>query len=246
MIPFFNRKASTYRIVIVMAFFALALLFSSGMASAHTIPTISIVDVVTDNTVTIDEHNYPPNQTFSVTMGAMFTRGVDGDVIENVTTDAAGNLSNKTYVIPAALHGSHKISIRLQTAHAHPYYSFNYFVNNATAAPTTGTGGHGHANIPTFTVCQVNKGVDVRIVPHNLPADQTFNITMGKMWTRGVHGIDVGTTMTTNADGTPDITTFTIPADLAGDYRIAIRAQTSHAHPYYAFNWFYNNTASVC
>ena len=124
-----------------------------------------------------------------------------------MTTGADGKLADadKKYTIPAALHGSHKISIRLQTGHAHPYYSFNYFVNNATASvPAVGVGG-GYAKYPTFTVCQVNQGTDVRIVPHNLPANQTFNITMGKMWTRGVNGTASGT-MVTDANGTPDVT----------------------------------------
>lgn len=40
--------------------------------------------------------------------------------------------------------------------------------------------------------------------------------------------------------------TFGIPAQFAGWNRIALRAQTGHAYPFFAYNWFFNNTATVC
>jgi hypothetical protein len=36
--------------------------------------------------------------------------------------------------------------------------------------------------------------------------------------------------------------TFTIPAALAGRYKIAIRLETASGY-YYAYNWFYNNAS---
>ena len=39
--------------------------------------------------------------------------------------------------------------------------------------------------------------------------------------------------------------TFDIPAALAGQYQIAIRLQSSTDSGYYAYNWFYNNTAGA-
>jgi hypothetical protein len=64
------------------------------------------------------------------------------------------------------------------------------------------------------------------------------------MWTAGIGGTVAGTFDSGNG-GSFD-KTFTIPANLAGSNRIAIRMDTSHAYPYYSYNWFYNSTASVC
>ncbi len=61
---------------------------------------------------------------------------------------------------------------------------------------------------------------------------------MGPYGSFGIDGTAVGTTET-GAGGTITAT-YTIPADLAGSYQIAIRMES----PYnYAYNWFYNVTA---
>ena len=63
---------------------------------------------------------------------------------------------------------------------------------------------------------------------------------MGAHGTYAVGGVVVDT-VTTDGGGT--ITdTFSVPAALAGSTRIAIRLQSSTTG-YYAYNWFYNNTA---
>ena len=90
---------------------------------------ISAVDE--DTSVTITEHNFPANTTFVVRMNWMYTRGVAGQIVETVTTDADGNLSDTTYAIPDFLKGSNKIAIRLESS-ATGYYAFNWFYNNDT------------------------------------------------------------------------------------------------------------------
>ena len=88
---------------------------------------ISAVDKNTS--VTISEYNFPPNTTFDVRMNWMYTRGVAGQIMETVTTDSSGNLSNTTYLIPDFLQGSYKIAIRLESS-ATGYYAYNWFYNN--------------------------------------------------------------------------------------------------------------------
>lgn len=56
--------------------------------------------------------------------------------------------------------------------------------------------------------------------------------------------IDAGT-LISDAGGSIEAS-FAIPEELAGTYRISIRLTTDHTYPYYAYNWFYNNDASVC
>ncbi|MEM7111159.1 MAG: hypothetical protein AAF614_01915 [Chloroflexota bacterium] len=96
------------------------------------VPTISIVSVNSDGTVTIRTNNFPANQTFQATMGAMGTRGVDG-VSVGSTESGEGGSFEASYAVPDALQGHRQIAIRLQTAHANPYYAFNWFFNTVTA-----------------------------------------------------------------------------------------------------------------
>ena len=102
-------------------------------ANQAPIPTISITAVKQDQEVTIRTANFPPNQTFNVTMGQMGTRGVNGTAVGTLESGAGGTLE-ASFVIPEALRGSRQISIRLETLQAADgsvpfYYSFNWFYN---------------------------------------------------------------------------------------------------------------------
>jgi len=77
-----------------------------------------------------------------------------------------------------------------------------------------------------------------------MPPGQDFTVTMGSMYTAGINGIVVGSY--NSGDGSSQRLTFQIPQSLYGSARIAIRAQTAHAYPFFAYNWFFNNTAAVC
>ncbi len=225
-----------------------------GTGGLGGIPTITIDAVEMDKTVTFTTHDYPPNQTFTVTMGPMFTRGIGGTVVGTFDSGTGGSFT-KTFNIPDNLKGSTRISIRASTAHAYPYYSYNWFYNNTATTPTPvptpsptppgdpGTGGL-YTGIPTMKMCSVVRDSSVTFVTNNFPANQTFTVTMGPMYSRGIGGTVVGTF--DSGTGGPLTQTFTIPDHLKGSYKIAIRASTAHAYPYYAYNWFYNNTADVC
>jgi hypothetical protein len=208
------------------------------------IPTFRIQSVNVNDDVTIVTTNFPPNQTFTVTMGQMGTQGIGGTVVGTIESGEGGTLT-RTFDIPAGLHGHTRIAIRAQTAHARPYFAYNWF-NNATATPPgDGTGGGTIPTlpgIPTFRVCTVTQNGNVTIETRNFPANQTFTVTMGQMGTRGIGGIQAGT-LQSGAGGTARHT-FDIPAGLHGHSRIAIRAQTGHANPYFAFNWFYNTSTT--
>jgi hypothetical protein len=67
---------------------------------------------------------------------------------------------------------------------------------------------------------------------------------MGPFGTQGIGGYVVGT-LNSGAGGALTAT-FNIPSQLAGASQIAIRAQTAQANPFFAYNWFWNNTATVC
>jgi hypothetical protein len=230
-----------YRTVGILLVVMVALLVGPGIAISSTIPTISITSVVADQTVTIQTHNYPANQNFVVTMGPMGTQGINGFYVTTINSGNGGSFP-ATFTIPPQLQGSYQISIRLQSAQG--YYSYNWFYNNTTNPPGTGTGGTpGYVGIPTFSIASVVTDQNVTIQTNNFPAGQTFRVTMGAMGTRGINGIYVGD-IDSGPGGTSTFT-FPIPPALYGSYQISIRAQTSHANPYFAYNWFYNNTSGV-
>jgi hypothetical protein len=180
----------------------------------------------------------------------MGTLGINGVVVGTIESGSGGALT-KTFTIPDKFKGAYQISIRAQTAHANPYYAYNWFYNNTTSSSSSSSSSSTsttttpvYTGIPTIHICTVERDKSVTFRTTNFPANQTFTVRMGPMWTAGIGGTVVGT-FDSGAGGSFD-KTFEIPANLAGSYRISIRMDTAHANPYYSYNWFYNNTASVC
>lgn len=227
-----------------------ALVGTAVVAAAQTIPTITIEAVQRDQTVTVRTHNFPANRAFTVRMGPMGTRGIDGTVV--ATTDSgAGGTMNVTYNIPQGLQGSRQIAIRLDAPGG--YYAFNWFYNSTTGGAATGTPaatttpgptatpgptGTPRANIPTFSIVSVERDSSVTIRTNNFPANQAFTVRMGALGTRGIDGT-VAATTDSGSGGTFEAT-YTIPENLHGRSTIAIRLESPSG--YYAYNWFYNNT----
>lgn len=235
--------------LIVGLFLVVAVIFAWAVpARSSTIPTLTVTNVVTDGTVTIQTHDFPPNQNFIVTMGPMGSKGVNGIVVATTNSGVGGSFT-ATYDIPSQLAGAQQIAIRMQTAHAFPFYAYNWFNNNTAGTggvpPTPPTGPVAPAPAtPTFTVCSVVQNSSVTVRTRNFQPNQTFTVTMGRMGTQAINGIVVGTL---NSGVGGELTaTFDIPSQLAGSDRIAIRMQTAGAYPFFAYNWFFNNTATVC
>jgi hypothetical protein len=210
---------------------------AASMGASITIPTFSIVSVVTDKTVTIKTNNFPANDTFTVTMGVYGTKGIGGIVV-GTTNSGKGGSFVATYNIPSSLAGSSRIAIRLQSPTS-GYYAYNWFYNDTTDEVTTPSGYKGY---PYFFIESVTRDKSVTIKAHNFPANDKFTVRMGAYGTMGVSGIIVTTTET--GAGGSFTATYDIPSSLAGSYRIAIRLESSTSG-YYAYNWFYNNTTSV-
>jgi hypothetical protein len=94
------------------------------------IPTIWIVDVERNSSVTIQTHNFPPGVTFDVLMGPIGSRGVGGYHVGTLNSGAGGSLS-ATFTIPAQLYNLDRIAIRTQNWPT-GYHSYNWFYNNTT------------------------------------------------------------------------------------------------------------------
>lgn len=213
---------------------------TTGTIPPGTIPTISIVSVDAGKTVTIKTNNYPANDNFDVLMGKIGTRGVGGTKVTTVSSGTGGT-QTFTFNIPDALKADAQIAIRLQSPTT-GYFSYNWFTNQTTTTtpgvPSTGTIPAG--TIPTISIQSVVKDSTVTIVTKNYPANDTYNVTMGKFGTLGVGGVSI--TSVSSGTGGAQTFTFNIPASLKGESRIAIRLQ-SPTSGYYSYNWFWNNTA---
>jgi hypothetical protein len=220
---------------------------TGGIPGYTGIPTFSISAVDVDKTVTIQTDNFPPNQTFTVRMGPMGSKGVNGVVVGTMQSGVGGTLK-ATFNIPAEMKGWYQIAIRAETAHTNPYFAYNWFYNNTTGTggqpPPTVPPGPVYTGVPTFKVCGVVRNASVTIKTDNFPPNQTFTVTMGAFGTQGIGGVVVGT-INSGAGGALTAT-FGIPAQFANWDRIAIRTQTAQANPFFAYNWFFNNTATVC
>ena len=237
------KKQKIVGLIVIVALFG-SIFAGVSQVQASTYPTFSISEVKTDESVTILTNNMPANKNFNVLMGEIGTKGIDGIVVATLNSDKGGSFL-ATFPIPEQLKGRAQIAIRLEGTD-NPYYAYNWFWNDAKdgtwpedyppAQPPTCA-----CNIPTFSIKSVVKGEDVTITTYNFPKNMEFTVLMGKMWTRGINGIEVATL--NSGEGGSFEATFDIPAELANEERIAIRLEGTGG--YYAYNWFWNNTASI-
>jgi len=102
----------------------------------------------------------------------------------------------------------------------------------------TSTWKPGKSVIPTFEIVSVVKDEQVTIKTYDFPADTDFVVSMGKIGTQGINGLEVARI---NSDKGGSFTaTYSIPSEYRGMQQIAIRLQSSTG--FYSYNWFYNNT----
>jgi hypothetical protein len=121
----------------------------------------------------------------------------------------------------------------------HIYAGNKLCVENGTSGGTPAPTPSGSTGvIPTFSIVSVAEDNSVTIKTSNFPANDSFDVRMGKMGTRGVNGALAGTIETGN--GSSFVVTFQIPANLYGLNQISIRLESPDSG-YFAYNWFYNN-----
>ena len=240
----------------------MALPFSSTVLADTNkiIPTISIISVVPDTSVTIMTYNFPPNEHFTVRMGHFGGYALDGMIV--ATTDSgAGGTFQATYTIPDSLKGQGLIAIRLDNPTGY-FYSYSWFTNRADLIPTYTPYGNNsyywnysyNANYtypynyysynypnpaPTFTVTSVVRDSTVTIQASNFPANEKYIVRLGTLTNQAAYGYVAGTT--DSGTGGSFEATYSIPDPLKGLDKIAIRLDSTAGY-YYSYNWFYNNT----
>ena len=207
---------------------------------AAKVPTFTIQNVVKDASVTIYTYNFPAHDSFDVLMNVIGTRGVKGIKVGTLNSGSGGSLT-ASFNIPDLLKGEKQIAIRTQSNTGSGFFSFNWFYNNRSGSNSGGQGNNNSGKIPTFAILSVVKDSTVKIRTSNFPANDSFDVLMNVMGTRGLKGTKVAT-VSSGAGGSFD-GTFDIPAGLKGERQIAIRLQSNTGSGYFAYNWFYNNSA---
>jgi hypothetical protein len=91
-----------------------------------------------------------------------------------------------------------------------------------------------YSGVPTFSIVSVVRDQSVTIQTYNLPPNDKFDVTMGKMGTQGIGGTKVA--QVDSGSGGSKSYTFSIPSWLAGHYKISIRMQSPFSG-YYAYNY---------
>lgn len=212
---------------------------SGSNGSASPTPYFMIVSVQRDKSVTIKTYQFPAQDNFRVLMGPYGTQGKNGIKVGNYSS-GNGQSKTVTYPIPAELKGANKIAIRLESTTGSGFFAYNWFFNNTAQGGSSDGGSSSSQGTPYFFITSVVRNDKVSIVGYKYPANTKFTVYMGPMGTKGVGGYFV-TTFNSGAGGTIN-KTFPIPPELYGLPRISIRTQ---ANPWYAYNWFYNNTANA-
>lgn len=203
-------------------------------------PSLLVVTVKKDTHVTIEGSGFPTGETFDVLMGKFGTQGVSGTKVGSFTPNSDGTM-HETFDIPASLKSENRIAIRVESTSSSKF-AHTWFDNETGESGGAGSPTPPQGKIPTFSILSVVKDDNVTIQTNNFPANQNFKVLMGKMWTKGINGIEV-TTISSGSGGS-FTHTFDIPPALKGDFQISIRLQTAD-NGFYAYNWFYNNTASA-
>jgi hypothetical protein len=228
---------------------AIALLMVMAIpAGATTIPTISIISIVQDQSITIQTFNFPANDTFNVTMGLSGTQGIGGVLVSRLTSGPGGSMLAK-FQIPNELKGQSIIAIRLESPN-YPYYnSYNWFYNTTAAGAAiapyypvlpTATSVPGSSHEPTgfhFDIINVVKGESVGVRLIYFPAARTFMVLMKNSSSLATYWY--GVTEFNSADGGIFNATFSIPTQLMHTPMISIKI-VDEGNGWFTYNLFNN------
>lgn len=204
--------------------------------------TFSVIGVVEDTSVTIQTAHFPDNMLYSAEIGCP-NCGLAAVKVADVDSDAGGSF-RKVFAIPAAFAGVSSLWVRLTQVNNGDNVQVTF--NNATVYGSKGqypvydSSYKYYSYIPTISIVSVVRNSSVTFKTHNYPANKTFEVYMGRMGTRGVDGIYVGSF--NSGTGASQTLTFNIPSELYGKHQISIRAESTTGG-WYSYNWFYNNTA---
>ena len=96
--------------------------------------------------------------------------------------------------------------------------------------------------IPTFSINNIIPDVSITIRTYNFPIQDTFNVFMGSIETKGANGVKAA--VISSESSSSFTATINIPPSLRGQYQIGVRFESITGSGYLAYNWFYNDISS--
>jgi hypothetical protein len=199
---------------------------SSGSIWVHA------VEVVEDQTVTIEARNLPAGVRFDVLLNRIGTMGVNGIKVGTLTARSSGT-AIATFDIPWQMHDRPKVAIRIESRDGE--YAYNWFYN---ATSDSDTGGDQDGNF-SISVLSVVEDESVTIRTRSFPANTRFAVYMYRKGNLVDDGIRVAT-FNSGAGGRFKIT-FDIPRELENRPEITIRVQSLSTGEF-TTAWFTNET----
>ncbi len=241
-----THRSKLYKFfVLLMALIVIALLITPGAAHAAGSPTISIVNVRPDESVTIRAYNFPGNQIFTVRMDVIGNAAVNG-IIVTYTNSGAGGSFEETYRIPTELKGKGQLAIRLESSS--DTYAYNWFNNTATSASPTPVSTIVSPSIPVtggvspaISIVGVEKNKAITIEARRFPANTNFNVRVGPFYNFWKGGVVV-TTINSGNGGTFRFT-INLPDQVKDVELVSVRLDSPNK--YYAYNVFSNATSGT-
>ena len=98
------------------------------VSSLSQYPTADVVGGVAGESVTVQGMNFPANETLEVRMNYMGTDGVEGTLVETITTGDSGEFTG-TFAIPEEFQSEAQVSIRVENPTS-GHYAYNWFSND--------------------------------------------------------------------------------------------------------------------
>lgn len=241
-------------LALVLGVFAATPVFSAEANAEY--PSISVVGVEKGVSIVLRVENAPANETFTVRIGKIGTKGIKGAEAGTFETGGGGKMDVKVQ-FPETLKSEAYLSIRIDGKRG--YYAYNWFQNvdkvleaaTITVVPPSGTPSAPTVAVqtpvpnltpskpvPVFDVIKVSEGKEITIRTKDYPKDVDFTIRMGKGDTKGIGGLVAGT-LNSGSGGTFEAV-IPIPGDLKDTLVISIRLDGKGG--WYSYNWFLNTS----
>ena len=190
---------------------------------------IQIINVVENQEVSVRINQLPARIQFDVSMADRRTQRVNWYVVGTAQSKKGGQYEG-TFPIPHELWNAEQIVIRFESRSGS--YSASATFNNTGGEVNDSPG-------LALKIVHVLQDREVTLLFTGLPAGMRFDVLMGPIGSQAEDGTLVGTIQA--PAGGRMVQTYSIPANLRGAEKIAIRIQGTRPGAY-AYNWFTNRT----
>lgn len=232
----FSRLVSRFtRLILGGLILVVTALAMPAQVSAAT-PSIEIVAVKADESVTFRTADFPANTKFLIRMDTGNTRAENGIAVAELNSGNGGAFE-ATVAIPAQLKGTRTIAIRMESDSG--YFAYNWFTNNTSTTNQPGTIPVSGAK-PSLTFGEIKANEWVVVEARNLPANTRFTVRVGPFQTF-FRDYVTAPSVTSDANGYARFT-VTLPSVVQNVDMVTVRIDGGGR---YAFNAFKNVTGGA-